>query len=212
MRIGNIIHGNELVNHTKADYINYFNGPMEYHSFDSNLPTLYVGWEFMKTCNPKNPIIAGAEILEKKIITNELYWEFDFKENKSEHINGVSAFVEAVPDYYFSPKYSYINLDPVGFQLRDMQDLMDVLPKNIDGFYNYRNDMVYILKGNKITGINLKMYEFFQFDIPELLRYLKERTLFLISDDTEGEIYQSYYKIFPKFELLKRYLVTILSK
>jgi len=30
--------------------------------------------------------------------------------------------------------------------------------------------------------------------------------------DFDGETYQSYYKTFPNFEYLKRYLVTILSK
>jgi len=210
MRIANIIHEKELVNHTKAEFINYYNEPVMY--LNGSLPTLYVGWEFMKACNPKNPIISNAEILDKRIITDELYWEFSFKENKSAHIRGVDNFVEEAPQYYFSPKYSYINLDPVGFNLRDIQDLMDVVPKQIDSLYNYKNDMVYLLKGNKITGIHLKMYEFFKFDITELLTRLKGRTSFLISDDFEGEIYQSYYKIFPKFELLKRYLVTILSK
>jgi hypothetical protein len=210
MRIANIIHEKELVNHTKADYINYYNEPVMY--LNGSLPTLYVGWEFMKACNPRNPIISNAEILMKKIITDELYWEFSFKENKAAHVKGVNNFVEAAPEYYFSPKYTYINLDPVGFNLRDIQDLMDVVPKQMDSLYIYKNDMVYLLKGNKITGINLKMYEFFKFNIPELLSRLKGRTSFLISDDFEGEIYQSYYKIFPKFELLKRYLVTILSK
>ena len=214
MRIANIIHEQELVNHTKADYINYFNGPVEYDKLDGNLPTLYVGWEFMKTCNPDNPIIQNAEILSKNIISDELYWEFSFKENKAEHVRGVDSFVEAAPQFFFKPKYTYINLDPVGFQLRDIQDLMDVIPKEIDYIYQYKSEMIYLLKNNKITGINLKMYEFFKFDINDMVHRLGQRLKIgrEYLSDFEGETYQSYYKIFPKFELLKRYLVTILSK
>ena len=210
MKIANIIHEKELVNHTKVEYINYFNEPIEYNKLDKLLPTLYVGWQFMKTSNSDNQVINNAEILRKKIITNELYWEFSFAENKSAHVKGVDDFVEAVPLYYFFPKYTYINLDPVGFQLRDVQDLMDVVPKQIDFLYNYKNEMVYFLKDDKITGIYLTLYSFFKFNINELLDRLQERTTNSVND-LDAEIYQSYYKIFPKFEFLKRYLVTILK-
>ena len=207
MKIANVIHEKELVNHTKVDYINYYNEPKAYDDLNKLLPTLYVGWSFMKACNPENGIIQNAEILKKKIITNELYWEFSFRESKPSHVKGVDTFAGLVPQFYFSPKFTYINLCPVAFQLKDIQDLMDVLPKDIIKAYNYKNEMLYTLKDNKITGIDLRMYEFFKFDIPETLEKIKART-FSYKEDPDGETYQSYYKIFPNFELLKRYLVT----
>ncbi len=212
MKIGNIIHEKQLVNHTKVDYVNYINKSTTYEDVDTSLPTLFVGWSFMKACNPTNKFIQNADILKKKIVTNELYWEFNFQESKASHVKGVDKFAGLVPEFYFKPQYTYTNLCPVFFQLKDIQDFMDVLPKKIDSLYNYKNEMVYILRENNIWGIDLKMYEFFQFDIPTILEKLKERTIFLISEDLDAEIYQSYYKIFPNFEYLKRYLVTILSK
>jgi len=211
MKIANVIHEKELVNHTKAQYINYFNEPKVYDDLDKSLPTLYVGWSFMKTCNPDNDIIQNADILKKKIITNELYWEFSFRESKPSHVKGVDTFVGLAPQFYFTPKYTYINLDPVFFQLKDIDDVMDVTPKEIDATYLYKGEMFYILCENKITGIDLRMYGFFKFDIPQLLARLQGRTTNRFVDK-EGETYQSYYKIFPNFELLKRYIVTILSK
>ena len=104
MKIANIIHEKELVNHTKAEYINYFNEPKVYDELDKSLPTLYVGWSFMKACNPDDPIIQNADILKKKIITNELYWEFSFRESKPSHVKGVDTFAGLVPQFYFSPK------------------------------------------------------------------------------------------------------------
>ena len=207
MKIANIIHDSELVNHTKVEYVNYYNEPKVYNDLNKALPTLYVGWSFMKACNPMNQIIQNADILKKKIVTNELYWEFSFKESKPSHVKGVDSFVELAPEFYFTPKYTYINLCPVAFQLKDIQDLMDVLPKEIIKAYNYKNDMLYILKDNKITGIDLRMYGFFNFGIPEIIERVKSRT-FSYKEDPDGETYQSYYKIFPNFELLKRYLVT----
>jgi len=211
MKIANVIHENELVNHVKSDYVNYFNELKAYDELDKSLPTLYVGWSFMKASNPDNPIIQNADILKKKIITNELYWEFSFNESKASHVKGVNTFVGLVPQFYFSPKYNYINLDPVFFQLKDINDLMDVCPKKIDVSYIYKNEMLYLLTDNKIWGINLKMYDFFKFSIDEIIEQLSIRTT-TSHTDTEGLTYQSYYKIFPNFEHLKRYLVTILSK
>lgn len=208
MKIANIVYENELVNHTEIDYINYFKGVQEYDKLDKTLPTLYVGWSFMKACNPDNAIIQNADILKKKIISNELYWECSFEEGKSSHVRGVEYFINLVPQFYFAPKYRYINLDPVFFQISEIQDLLDVLPKNIDRLYNYKNEMLYVLFENTIWGINLEMYKFFQFNIDEIILKIQGRTKSTISD-IDGSYYQSYYKILPNFTYLKRYIITI---
>ena len=211
MKIGNIIYDTELVNHTKVDYINYINKFVDYDSLDKTLPTLYVGWSFMKECNPNDEIIQNTNILYNKIIGNELYWECSFSEGKSSHIRGVENFSNSVPIYYFSPKYLYVNLDPVFFQIKDIDDLMDVLPNNIDAIYIHKNQMAYILTNNKVSGINLASYSFFKFNIDELILKISERTK-EVHIDLDGETYQKYYKIFPNFNQLKRYMVVLLTK
>ena len=210
MKIGNIIYEKELVNHTQVDYINYFNKPQNYNSVDKTLPTLYVGWSFMKACNEFNDIIQNANILHKKIIANELYWECSFEESKSSHVKGIEKFVSLVPQFYFQPKYTYINLDPLFFQITDIEGLMDVLPKEIDFLYNFKNEMIYLLSDNKITGIDLKMYDFFKFNTLEILARIQERTK-KYQNDLDGSTYLSYYKTLPDFSHLKRYLIVILS-
>ena len=160
MKIANIVHEKELVNHTKVEYVNYINKPTEYDCLDSTLPTLYVGWSFMKDCNPENGLIQNADILKKKIISGKLYWECSFKESKASHVKGVSNFVKLVPEFYFMPNYTYINLDPVFFNLQDIRDLMDVVAKQFDSIYQYKDEMIYILVNNEdeknaIIGLNL---------------------------------------------------------
>jgi hypothetical protein len=211
MKIANIIYEKELVNHTKSEYVNYFNEPKVYEELNKSLPTLYVGWSFMKASNPDNPIIQNADILKKKIITNELYWEFSFHESKPSHIKGVDTFVGLAPQFYFTPKYTYTNLDPMFFQITVIEDLMAVLPKDITKAYNLKNEMLYVLNDNKIWGIDLRMYDFFKFDIQEINNMIKSRSFFY-NEDLDAEIYQSYYKIFPNFQYLKRYVVTLVSK
>lgn len=209
MKLANIIYEKELVNHTKVDYVNYFNEPKEYNKVDKTLPTLYVGWSFMKSCNSNNETIQNANILHKKIVGNKLYWECSFEESKSSHVKGVDKFVTLVPQFYFQPKYNYINLDPVFFQIVELQDLLDYLPKAINASYNYKNEMLYLLKDNKIWGINLLMFSFFKFNINEIKNSILERTTFS-HDDIDGSIYQLNYKIFPNFQQLKRYMITII--
>jgi hypothetical protein len=211
MKIANIIYEKELVNHTKVDYINYYNEVIEYDKLDKSLPTLYVGWIFMKSCNPENLLIQNANILNNCIISNELYWEYSFDEHKACHINGVEDFINLIPNYYFSPKYTYIDLDPIFFQIKDLDELMYVLPKKIDASYNLKNDILYILNGNKIVGINLVLYRYFKFNIDEILLRISERTTTSFND-LNGDIYQSYYKTLPNYINLKRYIIVLLAK
>lgn len=216
MKIANVVYQKELVNHTKVEYVNYFDMSIEYDKLDKTLPTLYVGWSFMKSCNPDNQIIQHADILKKKIVTNELYWECSFEESKASHVKGVDSFVNLAPQFYFAPKYSYINLDPVFFNLRDVQDLMDVLPKQIESYYILKNNITYLLSGNKIYGLNLEMYRFFKFNVDEIMSKLEIMTFngnseqYCCINDADGSIYEKYYRIFPNFQQLKRYIVTMI--
>ena len=207
MKIGNIVSESELVNHNKLDYVNYYDS-LSYDELNQSLPTLYVGWVFMKKINPNNEIIQNANILNKRIISNQLYWEFSFDENKKSHINGIDFFTKGLPLLYFKPKYSYIDLDPVFFSLKDINDVMDVLPKYIDKCYQFKDEMLYLLVDNKITSLNLQIYKFFKFNINELLETIKNKTTTIILDN--GSNYNQYLKSFPNFENLKRYMVTIL--
>lgn len=212
MKVANIIYEKELVNHTQVEFVNYYKEQIEYDKLDKTLPTLYVGWSFMKACNLNNPIIQNADILRKKIISNELYWEFSFEESKPSHIKGVEGFVNYAPQFYFQPKYSYICLDPVFFQIVDIQDLIAALPKEKDVVYNYKNEMLYILKDNKITGIDLKMYAFFKFNVTEIIEIFQNGQTVVYVNDMDGQMYLNQYKIFPNFSHLKRYMPVIMTK
>lgn len=211
MKIGNIVYEGDLVNHVKVDYVNYYNKSISYEELDTTLPTLYVGWSFMKRCNENNEIIQNADVLDNRIITNELYWECSYEEGKSTHIRGVEGFINSVVLFYFSSKYNYVNLDPVFFHLKDVDDLMDVISKDIDVMYNYKNEMLYLLVGDKITGINLLTYKFFKFDVGDMINRISERSK-SIYNDLDCELYQKYYKYFDKHKQLIRYMPIILSK
>ena len=213
MKLGNVIYQKDLVDHQKVEYINYIQTPISFKELNTNIPTLYVGWFSMKDINVENQLILHQPILEKKIISNVLYWEFSFKENKAQHVEGVNYFVNNVPYYYFNIRYSYINLDPVMFRIESVKELMEILPPSFDAIYNFKGDMLYILKDDKITGIDLNMYEHFEFNIDELLQVIHKKVpIQHIYNDFDGETYLKYYKIFPNFDDLKRYLIVLMVK
>lgn len=211
MKIANIIHGDDLVNHKKIDYVEYYHGSV--HDIlikNPELPTLYVGWDYIKDFMHDNEKLRNINILKHSIINNELYWEFSFKENKSSHVSGVASFVKNAPDFYFTPRFKYINLDPVYDNIGNNQDLFDVLPSNITKTYWLKDRMLYILSSNTIYGLDLDMYRFFKFDVDDLKQKLFEIS-FNFVHDPDGTYYQKYCKIFPEFSLLKRYLVVLVS-
>ena len=96
MKIANIIHDSELINHHTCEYINYCT---EGDLVNFSLPTLYVGWKRVKD------IFSNLDILNKTITPNLLYWEFSFDEHKSDSISGVNLFIINAPHFYFKPKY-----------------------------------------------------------------------------------------------------------
>jgi len=211
MVLGNIIYQDELVDHQKVEYLNYIQSSVSFKSLNTDLPTLIVGWFNMKEHND-DQLIQSQSILDKKIISNVLYWEFSFKENKGQHVEGVNYFVNNAPHYYFKTRYNYINVDPVFFRIENIRDLNDMLAKEYSAIYNYKGEMLYLLKDDSIVGIDLNMYEHFEFDMNKLIETLHKKVpISQIYNDFDGETYQDYYKKLPNFDQLKRYMVVFLS-
>lgn len=206
MKFGNILMDSELINHQKVDYINYVNFTDKNNEIDKSLPTLVVGWKFLKVLNFD---ISQISILEKKI-HNKLYWEFSFNENKSEHINGVEKFIESVPDMYFRSEYTYTDLNPLFFNISEFEELKCILPKEIKKSYMIENKMLYMLNNeNKIIGIDLVSYNFFNFNVQDIISYVKTISKSFI-DDKNSEIFIEKKQNIPNFHNLRRYMVTIL--
>jgi len=217
MVLGNIIYQDELVNHKKVEYLNYVQSPISFRELNTDIPTLIVGWYGLKENNSEHELIQAQSILDKKIISNVLYWEFSFKENKGQHVEGVNKFVVNAPEYYFKPRYNYVNIDPVFFGISSIDDLNNMLAKEYDAVYNFKGKMLYLLRkeennNSSIIGIDLDMYEHFEFNMDELIQTLHKKVpIDQIHNDFDGELHENYYKKFPYFDQLKRYMVVFLS-
>ena len=205
MKYCNIVFEKELVNHKQSEFVNYYNYSIDYKDIKNDLPTLYVGWLFLKKCG-----LLNVDILKSSIIENKLFWTPSFEENKASHVNGVASFVSLAPTIYFTTKYQYIDVDPVMCQLYSNEEILNYIGNSFDKFYQYKTDIIYLLKDNKIFGLNLKMFEFFNFDTTQLLTsiYSKTHTKLL---DNSGDIYVEHFKKLPYFKYLKRFIVCMLE-
>lgn len=204
MKIGRILYCDELVNHEKLDYIDYQKIDINNITYnESELPTLIVGWYFVTCLNFNNTSIDDNVILK-----NKLYWEFSYDEYKSNHIDGVKKFVERLPYYCFMEKYNYINIDPVFHNIENTSDVFKFINNDIRAILNHRDEYLYILSNNNIYGLNLSHYRFYNDDIDELGLALVNRSPYYLYDD--GDYLSKYFRIFPTFIHLKRYLIPIL--
>lgn len=205
MKYCNIVFEKELVNHKQSEFINYYNYSIDYKDIKNNLPTLYVGWLFLKKCG-----LLNVDILKSSIIENKLYWTPSFEENKSSHVNGVASFIDLAPIINFTANYEYLDVDPVMCQLYSNDNIFQYIGNNFDRLYQYKTEIIYLLRDNKVFGLNLKMFEFFNFEISKLLTTIYSKTLIKTLDNT-GDIYVEYFKKLPNFKYLKRFIVCMLE-
>ena len=111
-----------------------------------------------------------------------------------------------------APRYSsyYYNWKEFTITFDDFEDEIlakEVMHKLTTG-NNFKDEMVYLQCDAKITGINLEMFQFFNFNKNEILELISNRSK-LITNDLDGSIYQQFYKIFPTYHHLKRHMVTL---
>lgn len=209
MKIGNIIYKDELVNHTKQPNINYLNIVDDIHEFDQTLPTLFVGWRFFKENFESIREKYGVDILDKTINTNQMYWEFSFDEDKSDHVNGINDFIISLPQLFFKMKYTFISLDFI--QERD-SDVIDIINKGIDSTYMFKDRYIYLLTGNIVYGINLEHLRFLKDnDYVNIIIDLAKENSKKFYHDSDGECFKEKLNDFHQHNYLYRYMPIVLS-
>lgn len=204
-KIANIVTGVELTNHKKLDWTNYAQSTSD---CDLTIPTLIVGWNRYKTEFPH----LYPNILEKKSIgSSPLWWEFSLDEKVVDHFNGVEKFVKTAPRA-FCELYKYQSIDPIKDMIGDEWDLISRIPLTNSFMYQYKDEIIYVLdcNENKIYGIYLNAFKYFKYDIQLIMDRLSNRIEKRIID-RDGTLYQSYYKLFPDFDQLKRTIVLFLE-
>lgn len=224
IKIANIFTEQELSNHEKKDWINYVlyepfmkENLMLYGNFA--LPTLIIGWNFLKR---QAPFLTNFQpnILQKKIPNSNIIWEFSKDEKMTDHFNGVSEFVKTAPRKFIEIR-PYRNVDPIKDNIIDEDHLIHYIGGFLSLYhcnvYQYKDEIIYLYDRTRfqITGIYLNSYKYFGYDIEKIKLMIFDRVRQNEKNkatmDIDGTIYQSFYKQFPEFDQLKRSIVLFLS-
>lgn len=201
--IANIVSNREISNHTKLSWINYATFT---DAINWSLPTLFVGWKDVKHHLSQ----YYPSIVEKDIKGFPYTWEFGMDEKMTEHFNGIEAFVQKAPRKFID-KWVHVPIDPIVDDIKVIADIINIIGNSPTRLYFYKKEIIYVWvpsKG-KIFSVFLTAFEYFGFNIDDLILLLKmEYTDYHV--DNEGLIYQEFYRLFPDFDQLKRAIVIFL--
>ena len=188
-------------------------------NFSANmaLPTLVVGWSLFKNeFSYLNPNILKHDGYNGH---SQVQWIFSMDEKMNEHFLGVEKFVKTAPRKFVEIK-PYRTIDPIKDNIQNADHVISYMNGFLNLFhcntYQYKEEILYLYDRTRfeITGIYLNSFRYFQYDVERIKDLIYSRVQQnlnnTVTKDTDGSIYQSYYKHFPEFDQLKRTMVLFL--
>jgi len=132
------------------------------------LPTLIIGWDYIKKHYP------DYDIIDRKLSDN-LYWTFKKTERRELHEEDIYNFVERVYKQLTKDiKYTFI--DPIIFDRKTIIKLIKKINKT-NNIISYRHDrMVYTYFDNFIFGFDLELIEFIGLNVEKFLLKIKNKS------------------------------------
>lgn len=213
-KIGAIINYSDSYHQKRVDYIHYLTNIDEYleicklksNQNNYKIPVLCIGWDFVKKNNITEIFrVPTITILNKEIVKNQSFWEFNMNEDISGYFSGVENFIKYIP-YHYINNFKYRILDPC--TVPDVATLNKLLPSGSNS-YIFKNEMAYVYNDQSIIGIHLESFKYFRYDVDEILQVIKSKSVNYFQD-VEGLEYQKCYKKFPEFPYLKRSMVVFM--
>jgi hypothetical protein len=155
MFIGNIVAT------SKISVDEYFNIVDSLDKVDNDLPTLIVGWDIVKTIDPK------ANFIVRKLSPNT-YWTFKKTEKNDLYMEDLYEFVNlAYKEFVDNIKYIYIDL--IQFSDKKIKKIFKKLDE-IDNLVGFKHlDMIYLYGESMIFGIDLSLVRYMKLDENKLL-------------------------------------------
>jgi hypothetical protein len=170
MFVGNI------VTQSKINVDKYFNVVESMDNIIHGLPTLIVGWDIVKTIEP------DADFIVRKL-SDDIFWTFKKTERRDMFENDLYDFIH----------YSYnLLIDDIDYKFIDLIQLSEVELK--DTFKTIKNNtnvigyihenMLYIYSEKIVYGLDLKLVNYLDFNLTEILGKIKSYcSVFLDNDE-----------------------------
>jgi hypothetical protein len=170
MVVANIVSANNL--NVSCD----FNVVKSLDDTIQGLPTLIVGWDYIKKKYP------DYDIINRKI-SNNLYWTFKKTERRELHEEDIYNFIEnSYKNLILNLEYIFV--DPILFNRKSIIKILRKILEN-DGVIAYYHDkMIYIYCDKYIFGIDLSLLEFIGLNIDKIIIKIKGISkVFLLKDN-----------------------------
>lgn len=172
-----------IVSDSKVDVSKDFNIVKTTDEIIDKIPTLIVGWDFIKEKYP------DYDILNKKLSDN-VYWTFKKTEKRDIYEEDIFNFIE-LSYKSFVNKTTYIFIDPIH---RSRKEIKKILKKiySFKKIISYEHGhMIYIYGENLIFGVDLNLIEFIGLNINKIkTKIIQISNIFL----TEKDIFIEYKK------------------
>jgi len=197
MYIGNIVSQVEV----KTNKL--FNSVTDINNIIYELPTLIIGWEFVKLIYRDNK----PSILDKEI-TNNLWWTFTKKERRSDFEEDNKWFIEkCIENASNKIPYEFLNI-LTGSKNNIKELIKKITSTKVYSIYIKNNSFIYIFIDDKIIGIDFNAIDFLKIERKKVYRilYSNNNNVFFNEDFLDKEI---KINIKPKNNKLIPYLSNI---
>jgi len=146
MKIGNIVSSN------KIDVSIDFNVVESLDNIIQGLPTLIVGWDYIKKNYP------NYDIVDRKLGSN-LYWTFKKTEKRELYEEDLYLFKQSTYSHLIKD-IKYVFIDPLQQKLRTIKKIIKKMYSFKKIIAYIHDDMIYLYDENTIFGIDLILLEF----------------------------------------------------
>jgi hypothetical protein len=166
MKIANI------VSTTKIDITNDINVVKSLDEITQGLPTLIIGWDYVKKNYP------SYDIIERKLDKN-LYWTFKKTEKRDLHEEDLYNFLQKTYKDLIKD-IDYVFIDPIIMKRKVIKKILNKINKTPDIICYQHDNMLYIYGDNIIFGVDLTLTDFIGLDQNKLLTKIKNKSKYFL--------------------------------
>ena len=184
-KLGNIVvQKSDLRLMNKVDFIHYTS---DLSDIIKDLPTLIIGWNYVKTLYPDIPL----SILKEGI--NEKTWRcFSPMEKNTKHIECVEEFYRNIIDR-IKDKISYDFVNIFNVSMSDIKEIISILNSNTRVICYVHYQFMYVYFNDRVLGFSLDDIEYAGISKDRVLKYFynnRNNCIFYKADFISNEIMQ----------------------
>ena len=196
MILGEIVVSEETISSVKIKILgNKILRIVEDGIINHNIPTLIIGWDFVKKLLPD----VNKSILNKKINDN-LFWTFSSEEDLQDFNEDIDEFIDKLYlDYVRDVNYVFI--DPIFDEVKNSKELIKLIEnRKFDTTYFIENFIYsYNKSSREILGFDLNYLKFLNINeiaVSDFIESISEETI--IEDNSPEGFYQKYQNFFNR--------------